>query len=394
MQTDMWLSVSRIGDHTSKGILWLENTSGTSGNYKVLRYYRSDDNDDDPWNQTEANRTRIHSIGVDGGVHHWIIHRLTMDRNEVSHPGTGSNRPGIYFGNTSAVSNIIANRVLIQEIDSTGVTFGTYNGTRNTIQNSVIRTLGTHTYGQENQNVELGISTDAYVINNEISDGNKCVSAGDGTAPIGAVVENNDCYLSDAGRSICGTTTYSPSGTCSGYLEAGMSYKNGGTSAKPLRVLHNRIWGLRYANGQLIQSGDNPAISISADAYGNGCDYCLIQNNIVTDVELGIWNYHSLGTGAHDKPDNASVIGNLIYHVVDYNPTIPKEYVSGFTYRGMVNSEWYLNTVIDAKDSWFTLQSVGTGNDIRCNVAIASGKNRNQRDRGAIRFQRLLRNHR
>jgi hypothetical protein len=41
-------------------------------------------------------------------------------------------------------------------------------------------------------------------------------------------------------------------------------------------------------------------------------------------------------------------------------------------YRDIDNSEYYLNTVVDAT-YWFVSQGYGTNNDVRCNVAINSG---------------------
>ena len=71
------------GDHTSKGTLTIPSSaSGKPGNYKVLRYYRAGDSDDEPWKQSGANRAILQNIDVQGG--YWIIHRISFDPDKAS----------------------------------------------------------------------------------------------------------------------------------------------------------------------------------------------------------------------------------------------------------------------------------------------------------------------
>ena len=299
------------GDYTSKGT-FIITSSGTSTAYKVLRYTRASDNDDDPWNQSTANRAVLHSIDLTGS-NYWIIHRITIDRNETT-PG-GGGRVGIQLGRQSTTSeyNIIS-RVLIQKLDATGVSMDAWSR-GDVVQNSVIRSLVPYPNSQwtEHMCVDINTSTDAYVVNNELYDCDKGVSAGDGSSPDGDIIENNDIYLSLAGRTDC-NGNYSTTGECSGNMESGISLKNSGSKGNPTQIIHNRIWGCRWGDAAVSQSGDCPLISISANSQGGSSKYTVVKNNILFDSDLGIWNYHGTGT-TPANPNHDSFIGNLIYDI-------------------------------------------------------------------------------
>jgi len=354
------------GDHTSKGTLTLAN-SGTSGTYKVLRYTRTSDNNDEPWNQG-ANQAKIYKLDTNG-YDYWIVHRLTFNNNFAA----GQSGVKAQGGSGGASSdNIIFNRLLIEKTGSSALGFLS-SGTGLTLQNSVVRTTKTPSNGSEFQCVDITSSYGARVVNNELYDCNKGVMAGDGAANNAPypIIENNDIYLSEAGRSDC-AGNYTTSGNC-GVMEAVISLKGAGTSSNTAKIIHNRLWGCRWADGNLIQSGDCPAISISNKGGGNGADYTLVQNNIIVDMELGIWNYYG-------GPDHNSYIGNLIYNIRKL--TQQGEGAWGFRYRGynggiyagksFSNAEFYLNTVVGAVDSWFSISN-GSNNEMLCNVAIDSG---------------------
>ena len=357
------------GNYVSKGRWDLPN-SGTAGARKVLRYTRIGDSDDEPWNQSEENRAILHSIYT-LGKNYWIIHRITIDRNETT-PGGGITA-GILLGdgfNNIKSENHIVNRVLIQEINGTGVVTGA-GSAYNVVQNSVIRKMVPYpqSTGTELMCVELGRSVNTYIVNNELYDCDKGVSAGDGSFTEGDIIENNDIYLSLAGRTDC-NGNYTPNGECSGYMESGISLKSSGSQGNPTQIVHNRIWGCRWADGNVTQGGDCPLISISANSQGGSADYTIVKNNILFDAELGIWNYHGTGT-APANPDHVSIIGNLIYDIRNHRPSNPQELAGALMYRDVDNSEYYLNTVINAT-YWLVTRGYGTNNDIRCNIAINS----------------------
>ena len=99
------------GNYVSKGRWELPNR-GTAGARKVLRYTRTGDNDDEPWNQSEANRAILHSIYTPG-TNYWILHRLTIDRNQTT--TGGGFIAGILLGdgfNNIKSENHIVNRVV------------------------------------------------------------------------------------------------------------------------------------------------------------------------------------------------------------------------------------------------------------------------------------------
>jgi hypothetical protein len=358
------------GDHRSKGTLTIPaSASGSSGNYRVLRYFRSGDNNDEPWNQSAADRAVLHSINLTG-TNYWIIHRLTIDRNETRPAGSGA--LGIKLGDDAVASEYnIINRVLIQKLDATGVAIDRQSR-GDVVQNSVIRTLVPYPNDQwvEHMCIDINHSTNAYIVNNELYDCDKGVSAGDGSFADGAIVENNDIYLSLAGRTDC-NGNYTSIGECSGYMENGISLKSSGSRGNPTQIIHNRMWGCRWGDSTVSQSGDCALISISANAQGGSSTYTVVKNNVLFDSDLGIWNYHGTGT-APANPHHNSFIGNLIYDIRNHRPSHPQELAGALMYRDIDNSEYYLNTVVDAT-YWFVSQGYGTNNDVRCNVAINSG---------------------
>lgn len=338
------------GDHTGKGTLNL-GASGTAGTYKVLRYYSSNDTNDDPWNQG-SNQAKIFSVNANGNDY-WILNRLTIDPNN----GT-TNGIDLPSGSTY---NIIS-RTLLQKTNGRLVEIA---GDNNTVQNSVLRTTWTPgPVAQENQCLSVNNASNVHVVNNEIYDCNKAISSPAGSPIPGTVIENNDLYVSPAGRTDC-NGNYSSNGTCS-VMEAVVSWKSGGSISNISRIIHNRIWGSRYADGNLVQSGDSPAISISARGDGDdGTDYTLVKDNIIFDQEIGIWNYWG-------GPDHNSVIGNTLWDIKDRNPNFGYEKGALTNWR-MTSLELYLNTVIDATP-WLTLVN-DENNDLRCNVIISAGAN-------------------
>jgi hypothetical protein len=360
------------GDHRAKGVLTL-GSSGTAGTRKVLRYYRSSDANDEPWNQSTGNQAILHSIDATGRDY-WVIHRITIDRNETAPSGGG--RVGIQLGQTSKSEHNIISHVLIQRLDGTGVSIDAYS-TGNVIQNSIIRSLVPYPNGQwtEHMCIDFSRSTNTYVVNNELYDCDKSVSAGDGSFVVGGIIENNDMYLSPAARTDC-SGNYTPTGDCSGNMEAQISLKSSGIKGNPVQIIHNRFWGCRWGDSNVSQSGDCPAISISANNQGGNASYVLVQNNIIFDQELGIWNYHGTGTCSNQSPcpnpHHATIIGNLIYNIHKARPSHPQEPDAALIYRDLDNSEIYLNTVIDSS-YWLVTQGYGTDNDVRCNVAINTG---------------------
>ncbi len=348
------------GDHTVKGVLTLQS-SGSGATRKVLRYYRSSDNNDDPWNQ--SSQAKLYALDING-ADYWIVHRITIDPNKTG------NTIGIYLSPGSAYN--IFNRVLVQRTVSEAVSFDggadLSATTNNSFQNSVIRNTKTSTGAYEAQCFSSGNTSNTRFVNNEAYDCNKVSHVHGPSLVPGFVVENNDMYVSSEGRTDC-HGNYTPTGTCS-IMEALMSWKGGATSASPAKIIHNRMWGTRWSDGNLIQAGDSMAISLSAqDINGGpattpGADYVLVQNNIIFDSEIGIHNYW-------DGPNNNSIIGNIFYDIRDRNPGFGEETGAIRLWR-VKSSEVYLNTMIETYP-WLDLSGGATNNDVRCNVQIASG---------------------
>lgn len=337
------------GDHTAKGRLALQ-ASGTSGARKILRYYRSNDTDDDPWNQSDTTQARLFAIDANG-KDYWLIHRLTVDPD---------------FGSTNGIALLtgsddnIVNRMLLQRTDGRLIEI---SGNNNTVQNSVLRTTKTRNDSQENQCISIANATNTKIVNNEAYDCNKASHIPGNSPSPGTVLENNDFYVSAAGYTDC-NGRYTSTGNCS-IMEALISWKSGGTFDNPSKIIRNRLWGTRWADGNLIQAGDAPAISLSATGDGDlGADYVVVQHNIITDSEVGIWNYWG-------GPDHNSILANLLYGIRDRTPGLGGE-SGALTFWRMNNSEFYFNTVIESSP-WLRTNSAAAYNDVRCNIVINSG---------------------
>jgi len=85
------------GDYTGKGTITL-TASGTAGARRVLRYTRSGDSDDEPWNQSDANKVKIKYFDF-ANADYWIVHR-------VSFIPSGSGVFPVHFG-TGSTNNIL-----------------------------------------------------------------------------------------------------------------------------------------------------------------------------------------------------------------------------------------------------------------------------------------------
>ena len=338
------------GDHTSKGTLTIPSSaSGKLGNYKVLRYYRTGDSDDEPWNQSTADKARISKIEI-VGADYWIIHRLSFPSLD-----TGGNR---IFLSDGTETNIIINRVLVEGTQSgfsnayTGIKATCCSSSNVTIQNSVIRN-SVGTLGAEPHGVTPEDGTDMRIVNNEVYNWSAHpIQMGRNGTPVmpGFIIENNDIYQTSA--------MHLPNGKAS--AKNTLSIKAGGISTNPGKVIHNRIWGSR--------NSDTSACCINSDAgagvynsSGGGHQYVLIQDNIVTDSQQG---YAALNCS--NGCSLTSLIGNIFYNI--------KRFADSGAYAlntvDLSTSEIYLNTIISNPVDGAIRVSGGSDKDVRCNVII------------------------
>lgn len=349
MANNQYICVTN-GDYTSKGTWELPN-SGTSGAYKVLRYYRSGDNNDEPWNQTSGNQAKVAQLNANG-KDYWIIHRLTFPTVSTSEH---------ILVKTAASTDIIFNRIW-----STGF-YGSSEGhividggTRITVQNSVIANSQA-TVNASPGGILFGCSTDTHIVNNEIYDVAKSVFTWQsGCTEAGSVVENNDMYL---------TTAYYTAGNTKSKAEGFWSTKANGSAAAPYRVIHNRSWGMRPSDTSTCCDGGGAA-GLGASIGGGAAtgDYILYQNNIDTDSE-GILEFNSQQSSG---TNNSSIVGNLFYKFRKY--MWDGGALTFYSYGGALNTahEVYLNSFIDANNTAWLDKGSASNIDLRCNVVISS----------------------
>lgn len=345
------------GDHTSKGTLTVPNgTNGSPNNYKVLRYYRSDDNNDDPWNQG-SNQAKVLRLQVNDSDY-WLIHRLTF-------PPHNYNDWHVMF--YDAVQNVIVNRILIEGPGSNDVCqHGTNNLGNNsasayiTVQNSVVRNLLRCTFGSP-VGISFEAGTNHRIVNNqvynwsehEIQTGNDNIPWMDGT-----VVENNDVYKDSAIYDQYGNA-------CGGWLISTKARSSTGSS--PVQIIHNRMSGARPQSSACGTPDSGHATGGVSNTNGRTHQYFIWKNNIITDSHGGMAFYNF-------EPQQESVIGNIFY---DIGPkgTTPWSYVmSLYSVRAI---EIYFNTIIGARKGTGSgiLGEWNSGQehlDIRCNAFLDS----------------------
>lgn len=334
------------GDYTGKGTITLK-TSGTSGAFRVLRYYRSGDTNDDPWNQSPQNQAQFRYMNLSGS--YWIVHRLTFP----TYVASGTSR--VHVGG----SHVIFNRLLIEGGGDTEACYAAISNANETnsditVQNGVIRGLR-HCTGGSPVAVDLESGNNHKVVNNELYDWcEHPIQLGQNNIPTmtNLAVENNDIYVSPASITASGDAA----------MGWGVSVKALGTAASPNRITHNRFWNKRKQDGSVCGTPDSSAaIGFNAATSANS-GYMLIQNNIVTDSvqALGFYN---------NTIQNVSVIGNLFYNIA---PMGSQTASNAIALQDAYSTELYLNTLINAHKGTASYVVGGwrSNIDLRCDVLI------------------------
>ena len=371
--SDAWSTINwaadviciEAGDHTGKGTLTIPNSAnGTSGNYKVLRYYRSGDTDDDPWDQSDGNKAKLLRLHIDS-ANYWIIHRLSFPETTTYIP------EHVWVDNTTGgtPTNIILNRLHAVGGGTHDLYYGVSEtkGNNITLQNSVIS--GFYGIGPIDEAVGVAFEqgSNNHIVNNEIFDyAAHPLQVGNNNGPTmgGLVIENNDVYQS---------TTMQTNGGANIGGEDTISIKAGAAVDNPMQIIHNRVWGARVTDLDVCCNGTNgagiginqlPVLEVFPEggySSSGSYQYTLIKNNIISESQWGISWYPS---GAAQT----SIIGNLFYSI--------KAYDSGTASYGIVlnssETEIYLNSIIQSSATSIHFDSEPT-NDVRCNTLISSG---------------------
>ena len=367
--SDAWSTINwaadviciEAGDHTAKGTLTL-GSSGTSGTRKVLRYYRSGDTDDDPWDQSDANKVKIADFKC-LEKDYWIIHRLTFWQTSANNQ----------FDNNGC-QYMIYNRMLVdgRDLNPTasrplwlikGVSPDYRSNDFTTVQNSVIRSSGKRA-NSDLHCINAG-GKDVRFVNNEIYDcGGDGIVMDDGSDPFRNIVENNDVYQTSNYLIACDGSA----GTTCNCGEDGVDVKdNSNTVAELIQVIHNRIWGQRTTYETCSGSG---SYGYGINSGGTAAtEYVLIKNNIVMSTANGI-------NMRNDVSHHRSAIGNLLYDInhghapSDVPSNGDGDHSIAFRYDGSADyGEAYLNTVISSEEG-FVFSSGETNHDILCNTFI------------------------
>lgn len=356
------------GDHTWKGTLTIpRSASGNAGNYKVFRYTRGGDNDDDPWHQADGDQAKLHSLIVQAS--YILIHRITLP------PMTSTRSPRVESdASQGEVRHHIFNRNLIEGSGWNGALYYAYSQNCNyfaydmlTLQNNVIRNFY-GTPGQEAVALNLQCGSNLRAVNNEVYDWSAHpVQTGQNNGPVipGLVLENNDFYHSPVMQTQGGQRIRG---------EDPVSIKHSGTADSPTRIIQNRIWGSRWTDLSTCCNGQGGGgMTINVLPYGNGgtnvnftdnpYQYILVQNNIFFENQHGLswWPPQS---------EHQSIVGNIFYKMRRYNP----QDSSTATQVRTSSTEFYHNSFIDNEDTSIWVDGAQTNVDVRCNVFLSGGR--------------------
>lgn len=370
-----WSSISwsnrticlEAGDHTSKGTLTIPSSAnGSAGSYKVLRYARRDDTNDEPWNQSSSNRAKLSQLVVQGD--YWLVHRLTFPAINGTSPS-----PRIELSRNS--NDQIYSRLLVEGNRKSSHYYGLSpedcNATpsRITVQNSVFRNVGPIGRGREAIAINFPCGNDMRAVNNEIYDwvshplqlGRNAFSDGSRVQMLRTVVENNDLYVTSGLYTDC-AGNYTPSGPCAA-SESVISTKLRASAGNETKMIKNRIWGTRYTDMNVCCTGT------TGQAIGNydNNDYILFQNNIIMEAPVGINNI----------ADHNSFIGNIFYWIRAFRSDKGSHTIDRWNSNDGVAKRYeaYLNTVILSEKTSFP-PLADSEVDTRCNVFIDSGPKR------------------
>jgi hypothetical protein len=338
------------GDHSGKGVLTIPSSAGGGANYKVLRYYRSSDNNDQPWHQG-GNQAKI--LGLKVNAANWLIHRLTF-------PGVNGTGPSPRVESGGGGTNQIFNRILVEGNGAASNYYGysqncNQSGYNNiTVQNSVFRNVGPYAPIYEVIAIDLQCGNNLRAVNNEIYDWvAHPIQLGRNEIPTlaGIVVENNDLYV---------TTALHTNGGAKAASESPLSIKVAGTQSSPVRIIHNRFWGARLTD---LTQCCNGTVGDAIGSY-DANEYVLLQNNILFDSQVGMSN-----VGRHN-----SIIGNIFWKIKQYTTSINSRAIETWHSHGGVNTyELYLNSFIDVPQYAAPALS-DSDSDARCNVFLSSGQ--------------------
>lgn len=357
------------GDHTWKGGLTIPSSAnGSSTYYKVLRYSRAGDSNEDPWRQGGASQARLTGLTVQGS--YWVVHRLTFPGLS----GTGPSPRINISASGSGVNNVIVDRTLVEGAGQGSSYYGysqncnSSNYDRLTVQNSVFRNLGPYAPVWEAIAVDLQCGTNLRAVNNEIYDWvSHPIQIGHDGGPTltGVVVENNDLYI---------TPALYTSGGAKSKAESVLSVKAKGTSSSPIRVMQNRLWGARKTDLSYCCNGEDG----NAVTHYDRNNYLLFQNNLIADSQIGLNNV----------ADNNSFIGNIFHNIRAFDgSTFSGPWNAWYSHDGAGSYEMYFNTVIAA--TGYSFPSLEHHNvDVRCNVVLSSGPKYSGNPPGSSRADR------
>jgi hypothetical protein len=345
------------GDYTQKGTIDI-TTSGSSNAYKVFRYTRSGDTDDDPWKQSEQDRAKLLKLTINGN--YWIIHRLTF-------PSYSGTNPDLRIESRGGKEFQIIDRVLVE---GTGAGSNYYGYSQDcsagrysniTVQNSVFRNVGPYKKLWEAVAVDLQCGDNLRAVNNEIYDWvAHALQLGNNSGPINrnTVVENNDLYVSTALYTDC-SGHYTTAGPCAG-SEGPFSPKVAAIAGSETKIIHNRIWGARRTDLNLCCNGDGGQLM---GQYEIG-KYTLLLNNILMDGQ----------TGVNNVADHNSYIGNIFYLIQKFNPDVPSIAINRWnSHEGASRYGLYLNSFIVAGGDYSLPALTDSNVDTKCNVMIDTG---------------------
>jgi hypothetical protein len=362
-------------DYSNVGNVIIRSSGKPSGYKYIVLYNGSSIVNTHPAKLVSEKKAIVRMLTFDSAGY-WVINNLTIEDAPW-----GSN---IRLINSS--NDIILNKLLVQNTAQNGGNGIQIKGSRTSnivIQNSVIRKSSiTPGYDSVGINIEAPGTEGIRIINNEIynfaSHAIQLDSGVNGNSTPGAIIENNDLYISPD-LYTDGNGNFTVNGSYAAAEEL-MWFKNGGTISKPIILLNNRMWGTRRTDKNTCCAGGSRG-SLTGAGHNQLREIKYIKwiNNIMFNAGGGL-------NTSHQGVSHLSFIGNIFYDInyavcdsvkVGGNKTgdqcIDKKEANPAILSGVGdNIEFYLNAVVNSK---FALQdnSSMTNMDVRCNYYVNTG---------------------
>jgi hypothetical protein len=333
-----------------------------------------------PWQQDQSDRANVDGHVTFAGAAHWEIHGVTFAPADIQ---------------LDPASNLVFDQVLVEgtkinTLDDPDVynQMVLWNGSHNTIQNSVFRNSAKVPY-YDQPCIDITDADHTTVVGNEIYD---CAGDGvilnhyDGAPPeweaIGTKIIGNEIYQTSGMYVPCDQPDQSPDAMCS-CGENAIDIKNSnpfvevqlGPEDRTV-VAFNVMYGFRRTNTNCGGTGDaGSTLAIHMKSRN-----VLVEGNVLMDSAWGIMMTYNESV---PKGRFHTVRNNLFYDISQY---YYRPYSNALVLMGADASEFYHNTIVGPGGGvgdgprWLVNNSDSADIDMRNNLLVEAGRHSDDPD--------------